>query len=173
MSSEPIRPSFSDNISSIHDLSTSSESSVLRSLLKEAVKEYEKKVGTSLIEDQLAIRLRSCETIESINEVLEERAQAFREFRGHDRHPKMIKSIKRAVHVLHTIFTGPGNSLGGGTFQAGHGMGSVVRMNALMVPIFHIPDSYYIVIPTCEINIFRHWYPPRCMCLPSFKRVFL
>jgi hypothetical protein len=66
MSLEPIT-------SSTHDLSTSSESSVLRSLLEEAVKEYEKQVGTSLIENQLAIRLRSCDTIESINEVLEER----------------------------------------------------------------------------------------------------
>jgi hypothetical protein len=135
MASEPIISSFSDNISSTHDLSTSSESSVLRSLLEEAVKEYEKKVGTSLIEDQLAIRLRSCDTIESINEVLEERAQAFRESRGHDRHPKMIKSIKRAVHVLHTIFTGPGNSLGGAV-QVGHCMfsGTYERANGFYIP---------------------------------------
>jgi hypothetical protein len=153
----------------------SSETSVLPPLLEEAVEKYKEQVGTSLIGDQLAIRLRSCDTIESINELLEQQVQEFREFRGHDRHPKLKKSIKRVVHVLHTVFTGAGNSLGGGAVRGGHGIGSVVRLslNALMISAPLVPDAYSIVLLTCEINIFCHWYPPSRMRLSSVpKHVF-
>ena len=115
------------------------ESPTLQSLVEDAIKQYEKTVGTSLIENQVAIGLRSCDSIESISQVLEERAQSFHEFLGRDRHPKMIKSIKRAVHVLHTIFTAP-SVLSGGAVQAGHGIGSMVRPNALALSVFLIPD---------------------------------
>ncbi|KAH9971073.1 hypothetical protein BGW80DRAFT_1446579 [Lactifluus volemus] len=97
------------------------------SLLDDAVKQYQAKVGASLIEHQLAIRLRSCHTIESINQVLEEQVQPFRKSLGNDRHPKMTKSILRTVNVLHTVFTGSGTALRGlqGAIQAGHGVASV------------------------------------------------
>lgn len=152
-----------------HAMSDSSglESQTLQSLLDDAIKLYEKKVGTSLIENQIAIRLRSCDTIDSITQVLEEQAQAFRKFLGRDRHPKMIESIKRAVHVLHTIFTAP-SVLSGGAVQAGQGIGSVVRPNALILSVFLMPDPYSIVLPTCQIVIYRNRYPPHSMCLPHF-----
>ncbi|KAH9971096.1 hypothetical protein BGW80DRAFT_1446595 [Lactifluus volemus] len=104
-----------------------SDSSTLQSLLDDAVNQYQTKVGESLIEHQLAIRLRSCHTIESINQVLEETIQAFRKSLGNDRHPKMTKSILRTVNVLHTVFTGSGTALRGlqGAIQAGHGVASV------------------------------------------------
>jgi hypothetical protein len=118
-------------MSSITD---TSDSSTLQSLLDDAVNQYQAKVGASLVEHQLAIRLRSCDTIESINQVLEEQLQAFRKSLGNDRHPKMTKSILRTVNVLHTVFTGSGTALRGlqGAIQAGHGVASVVRLN---VPI--------------------------------------
>jgi hypothetical protein len=112
-------------MSSITD---TSDSSTLQSLLNDAVKQYQLKVGESLIENQLAIRLRSCDTIESVVEVLQDQVQAFCKSLGNDRHPKMMKSIKRVVDVLHTVFTGSGTALRGlqGATQAGHGVASVV-----------------------------------------------
>ncbi|KAH9959367.1 hypothetical protein BGW80DRAFT_1449133 [Lactifluus volemus] len=115
----------SRHISSAHDMGDSFELSTLQSLLEDAVNDYEKKVETSLIENQVAFRLRSCDTIESVTEVLEERAQAFRGFLGNDRHPKIMTSIRRIVHVLYTVLTGPGSTLGGGIVQVGHGISSV------------------------------------------------
>ncbi|KAH9971091.1 hypothetical protein BGW80DRAFT_1253522 [Lactifluus volemus] len=111
-------------MSSITD---TSDSSTLQSLLDDAVNQYQAKVGASLIEHQLAIRLRSCDDIESINQVLEDQVQAFRKSLGNDRHPKMTKSILRTVNVLHTVFTGSGTALRGlqGAIQAGHGVASV------------------------------------------------
>jgi fungal STAND N-terminal Goodbye domain len=138
MSSGPTTSSFLDILPTRH-LSASSEPSNLQSLLEEAVKKYEEQTGTSLIEDQLAIQLRTCDDVESIVKLLEEGAQAFREFRGDDRHPKIKGSIKRVVHVLHTVFTGPSNSLSGGAVQVGHGIASVVCLNPLKVSIFLVP----------------------------------
>jgi hypothetical protein len=109
-----------------------SDSSTLQSLLNDAVKQYQSKVGESLIENQLAIRLRSCDTIESVVQVLQDQVQALRKRKslGDDRHPKMMKSIKRVVDVLHTVFTGSGTALRGleGATQAGHHVASVVRL---------------------------------------------
>jgi hypothetical protein len=98
----------------------------LQSLFDNAIEKYKKQEGSALIENQL-VALRTCNSVESVAAVLEERAQAFREFLGHDRHKKMLKSIKRVVHVFHTAFTALG-----GAVQVGHGVGSVVR---LMLPI--------------------------------------
>jgi hypothetical protein len=138
--------------------------------LEEAVKKYEEQVGTSLIEDQLAIQLRTCDDVESIAKLLEERVQAFREFLGQDRHPKIKNSIRRVVHVLHTVFTGPTNSLSGGAVQVGHGIASVVRLNPLKVSIFLVSNASIIVIPTCKVTIFCDWYPPRRRHLPQLIR---
>jgi hypothetical protein len=35
-----------------------------------------------------------------------------------------------------------------------------------MVTEFLVPDRYSIAVPTCEINICCHRYPPRRTCLP-------
>jgi hypothetical protein len=127
-------PSSPAHMSSTHGMSDPSElePQTLQTLLDDAIKQYENKVGTSLIENQVAIELGPCDSIESITQVLEERAQAFRNFLGRDRHPKIIKSIKRAVHVLHAIVTAS-SVLGGGAAQVGHGAGSVVRPTAMIL----------------------------------------
>jgi hypothetical protein len=114
------------------------EPSALQSLLEDAIKKYKMQVGTSLIENQLATQLETCDSVESVAAVLEERVQAFREFLGRDRHPKMMKSIRRVVHVLHTISTGLGGAL-----QVGHGIGSIVRLNLPMVSVFLISGAFF------------------------------
>jgi hypothetical protein len=169
MSSEPTTSCFLD-ILPTRDLSASSESSNLQPLLEEAVKKYEEQVGISLIGDQLAIQLRTCDDVESIAKLLEERVQAFREFLGQDRHPKIKNSIRRVVHVLHTVFTGPTNSLSGGAVQVGHGIASVVCLNPLIISVFVVPNSSIIVISTCNVTIFCDWYPPRRRHLPQLIR---
>jgi hypothetical protein len=114
------------------------EPSALQSLLEDASKKYKMQVGTSLIENQLTTQLETCDSVESVAAVLEERVQAFREFLGRDRHPKMMKSIRRVVHVLHTISTGLGGAL-----QVGHGIGSIVRLNLPMVSVFLISSAFF------------------------------
>jgi hypothetical protein len=128
MSSDTASSPLSPHIHSVHDTSYSSESSTLQPLLQDAIEQYEKNVGTSLIENQFAIRLRSCDTIESITEALEEQAHDLSGFLGHDRHSQMTTSIGRVVRVLYTVFSGPGTLLGGlgGAAQVGDDIGSLV-----------------------------------------------
>jgi hypothetical protein len=135
MSSDTASPPVAPHISSAHDTSNSSESPTLQPLssLQDAIKQYEKDIGTSLIENQFAVRLRSCNTIESITEALEEQAHDLSGF-------VMITSIRRMARVLCTVFLGPGTPLGGlgglGAIQVGHDIGSVVCLNELLLSIF-------------------------------------
>jgi hypothetical protein len=139
MSSDTASSPLSPHISSANDTSYSSESSTLQPLLQDAIEQYEKNVGTSLIESQFSIRLRSCDTIESTTEALEEQAHDFSESLGHDRHSKMMTSIRRVVRILYTVFPGPGSSesLDGpsGAVQVGHDIGSVVCLDELLLSI--------------------------------------
>jgi hypothetical protein len=75
----------------------------LRSLFETARNEYEKQAGSNLVEHQLTVRLRGCDSADSVLAVLQEQAEAFHKFRGHD--GKVIKWLKRTVHVLHTLST--------------------------------------------------------------------
>ena len=152
---------FSGHISSTRDMSTS-----LQSRLKDAIEKYKTRVGTSLVENQLATQLRTCDDVQSVATLLEEQVQVFRDFLGRDRHPKMKPSIRRTVHILHTIFTGLS-----GAVRVGHGIDSIVRLNGLMVTEFLVPDPYSIALPTCEIDICCYRYLPRRMCLPQFPSV--
>jgi hypothetical protein len=163
MSSQPIDSPVSDHIPSTSDMSAPSQRSVLQSLLEDAVEKYKNQVGKSLIEDQLAIALRTCDSVESVAALLEERAQAFHEFLGQDRHGKITKSIKRVVHVFHTTFTPVS-----GAVQVGHGIASIVRLKPPMRFVFLVFDNHSIAVPTCENNICCCWHPPRRMC-PSYS----
>jgi hypothetical protein len=75
----------------------------LRSLFETALKEYEKQAGTNLLDNRLIIKLQSCNSADSINAVLQERAQAFHKFRGDD--GKLIRWLRRTVNVLYTLST--------------------------------------------------------------------
>ncbi|KAI0250112.1 hypothetical protein BJV78DRAFT_607363 [Lactifluus subvellereus] len=156
MSSQLTDSPLSGHIPSTRHMSAPSQISVLQSLLEDAIEKYKNQVGKSLIEDQLAIRLRTCDSVESVAAFLEERAQAFRQFLGQDRHGNMMKSIKRVVHVFHTTFNPVTEAV-----QVGHGIASIVRLKALMCSVFLVLDSHSIAVPTRENNICCYWYPPR------------
>lgn len=141
-------------------------STSLQSRLKDAIEKYKTRVGTSLVENQLATQLRTCDDVQSVATLLEEQVQVFRDFLGRDRHLKMKPSIRRTVHILHTIFTGLS-----GAVRVGHGIDSIVRLNGIMVTEFLVPDPYSIALPTCEIDICCYRYLPRRMCLPQFPSV--
>jgi hypothetical protein len=75
----------------------------LKSLLEDALHEFENRAGTNLIQHQIIDRLKDCESPDSVIEVLREQAQAFRNFRGDD--DKLMIWLKRTVDVLHTLST--------------------------------------------------------------------
>ncbi|KAH9971122.1 hypothetical protein BGW80DRAFT_1446609, partial [Lactifluus volemus] len=129
---------------------------MMGSILQDAIKQYEKDIGTSLIENQFAVRLRSCDTIESITEALEEQAHDLSGF-------VMITSIRRMARVLCTVFLGPGTPLGGlgglGAIQVGHDIGSVYlqpvklvfsALGILLVTVKDVDASYDVLLKLFE-----------------------
>ena len=121
----------SEHIALTPDMSDSSESSNLQSLLDEAIAKYKSQEGSSVIEDQLT-KFRTCDSIKSVIAILEEQAQDFCTFLGYNRHGKLVKSIKRVVKVLH-----PNTNLGG-AIQIGINVVSVVCFKVLIYPAFLI-----------------------------------
>jgi hypothetical protein len=71
------------------------------SLLESALADYQKETGINLVEHPLAIQLEHCDSVESITEALQERAQAFRKFRGGNH--RVISLLKRTVQALHKL----------------------------------------------------------------------
>ncbi|KAH9995407.1 hypothetical protein BJV74DRAFT_332766 [Russula compacta] len=78
-------------------MSDQSGSSHFRDLFDSALQDYESQTGISLAKHPLAERLQNCDSVNSLNSVLQEQARAFCEFRGSDR---IIISLKSAVSVL-------------------------------------------------------------------------
>ncbi|KAH8994266.1 hypothetical protein EDB92DRAFT_319590 [Lactarius akahatsu] len=77
----------------------------IQSLFGSALSEYEKRTGTSLTDNELSSRLRSCDSADSVIAVLQDQAQAFRKYRG-DRGRVMIR-LNQAVNALYTLSTSP------------------------------------------------------------------
>ncbi|KAH9957784.1 hypothetical protein BC827DRAFT_1157101 [Russula dissimulans] len=75
----------------------------LNSLFQTALREFESRAGTNLVQHQVFNRLRTCQSVDSVLDVLHEQTQAFRNFRGND--GKLMMWIKRIVHVLHSLST--------------------------------------------------------------------
>ena len=96
----------------------------IQELFERALKEYEARTGTKLLEHELVTRLNNCDSAESIMKVLQAQAQEFQKFRGGD--GKVMKWIKRIVHVLYTLSSG--GSLGQG----------LVRLNLKEVGMFRM-----------------------------------
>lgn len=86
---------------SIRDMPTFSESSYFGSLFRSALDEYQNQTGINLLRHPLAVQLDRCNSVETINEVLEQQAWAFREFRGGNN--KVMTLLKHAVHFLHKL----------------------------------------------------------------------
>jgi hypothetical protein len=75
----------------------------LKSLFEAALNEFEKRAGTNLLSHQIIDRLKNCESVDSVIDVLQDQAQAFRTWRGDD--GKLLTWLKRAVQVLHPLST--------------------------------------------------------------------
>jgi hypothetical protein len=82
-------------------MATQPESLVIESLLQSALEVYEKETGIKLVEHPLATQLDGCDSVETITQALQERAQTFREFRGGNH--KAIALLKRTVQALHKL----------------------------------------------------------------------
>jgi hypothetical protein len=76
----------------------------LQSLFESALNQYKNQAGVNLLEHQLALRLTSCDDVDSAIAVLQEQAEAFRKFRGDD--GKVMMLLKRTVHVLYDLSNG-------------------------------------------------------------------
>ena len=83
---------------------SSSLSPDIQSLFEAALKEYEKRAGTNLIENELTSKLRSCHSPENVILVLQKQAKAFQEYRG-DPQGKVIGRLKQVVNVLYSVST--------------------------------------------------------------------
>ena len=85
-------------------------------LFEDALREYESRAGTKLLEHELAIKLgESCDSADSVINVLQVEAQKFQKFRGDG---KVMKWLNRTVQVLYTLSTSP---------LVGQGVSFVVR----------------------------------------------
>ena len=77
-----------------------SESTYLQTLFEPALRSYEKKAGVSLTQHPLAIKLQTCQSVETITAILQDQAQVFRHLQGSD---KVMESIKMIVSILSKI----------------------------------------------------------------------
>ena len=78
-----------------------SGASQFRTLFDIALEDYREQTGTKLVDHPFYGELITCDSIESISDVLQAQAQAFLEFRGKD--GKAMKSLKGVVHVLYSL----------------------------------------------------------------------
>jgi hypothetical protein len=109
--------------------------SSFHSLFEVALRDYEKQTGTILVEHPLAKQLETCDSVESITAVLQERARTFSKFRGDD--GKVTKSLHCVVHVLQGLTTSA--ALGEAIGLVRHIMGTVYAFLAPDAGSSHSP----------------------------------
>jgi len=68
-----------------------------QALFEPALQAYEKRADVSLTQHPLAIKLQSCDSVETITGILQDQARAFVDMQGID---KIMKSIKTTVSIL-------------------------------------------------------------------------
>jgi hypothetical protein len=78
-----------------------SQSSRFQGLFERALQDYENQTGTKLARHPLAEQLQSCNSVDTVLDVLQQQAQAFTEFRGSN--GRIMKSLKSAVSVIHAL----------------------------------------------------------------------
>ncbi len=76
----------------------SSSSSTFRILFDAALQGYKDKTGNTLIDHPIAKQLETCESVNSIANILQEQARSFREFREND--GRLMKALNSSVDVL-------------------------------------------------------------------------
>lgn len=77
----------------------------IASLFETALDKYKERAGTNLIENELSSKLKSCNTAESVIEVLQDQAQGFRNHSADG--GRMISRFKQVVNVLFKLSTSP------------------------------------------------------------------
>ena len=78
---------------------TIAPSSNFKSMLDAALAEYKKKTGNDLLAHWLAIELQTCESVDSVLDILRDQAKTF----GQAGDQKLMGWIDPLVHVLHTF----------------------------------------------------------------------
>jgi hypothetical protein len=132
-------------------MSQSSSFSSFKDIFDVALRDYENKTGIKLVDNPLAKKLETCDSVDSITAILQEQAQIFRKFRGDD--GKLMKSLKSSVDILYTL----SNTVLGG------GIGLVHPNHSSAFPL---PYRHFTGIPACECNIRWHRHPT-CRMSPS------
>jgi hypothetical protein len=77
------------------------QTSTFQILFNAALQDYQNQTGNSLIDHPLVKQLESCDSVDSITAILQEKAQIFCNFRGDD--GKLMKSMKYSVNFLYTL----------------------------------------------------------------------
>jgi hypothetical protein len=130
-------------------MANQAESTRFRDLFESALQAYEKKAGVTLAEHPLAVRLQSCESVQSITTVMQDQAQAFNEHRGSDR---VMGSIKNTLSILTRLSATASLAVDIGLVRQ-----QVLTAFSALLIIF--TASF-----TCESNTCRSRYPAFCMC---------
>ena len=144
----PLTPKNSSLTSDMSQISSSSSS--FHVLFGVALQDYENRTGIRLINHPFAKQLDECNTLDSINTIIQEQAKGF-QVRGDK--GTLMKSLNCSVDVLHTLST---------STVLGEVVG-VVRPKQSSA--FLVLDSYFAAIPTCESHIRWDCHPPQCMSL--------
>ena len=141
ISSLPTAPPCLAILSSISNMSQSSEYSNFQALFNAALQDYKDKTGCSLIDHPIAKQLETCQSVSSVTSILQEQAQSFREFKEND--GKLKKALNSSVDVL----CAP--SISSALNMA---IGLAVRRKSSTSILFLMVST---AIPACECNI--HW----------------
>src|SRR5216683_1082597 len=136
-------------------MSDQSQSSRFRVLFESALQNYQTQTGTTLANHPLAETLRSCDSVESVTAVLQQKARTFTEFRGGD--GRIMKSLKTVVSVVYTLCT---------STALGEAVGLVRRNVSTDVLRLMI---YSAALPTCKGDIRWRCHPSLCMFLVYFR----
>ena len=106
-----------------------------RALFESALRTYEKKTGITLVEHPLSIQLRTCDTVESINALVQHQASSLtsNEPQGKDR---VMISIKNTVSISINLFA---------TASLGYAIGLVCQKSG--DGMSHISDSFSQPLP--------------------------
>ncbi|KAH8994764.1 hypothetical protein EDB83DRAFT_2559300, partial [Lactarius deliciosus] len=78
---------------------TAAPSSIFKSMLDTALAEYQTKTGDDLLAHWLAAELQTCESVDSVLDILRDQAKAFEQSGDQ----KLMKWIDPVVHVLYTF----------------------------------------------------------------------
>jgi hypothetical protein len=134
------------------------QSSRFRAFFDSALHDYQRQTGTTLSSHPLAEKIQDCDSVESVTAVLREQARALSDFRGGE--GRIMRSLETIVSVLYTLSE---------KSALGEAIGLVRRKGSSMCSKL---DTVSAAILTSEGHFRRICYPPCCMILLYFPRVY-